>query len=176
MNKKLFLAGLFCLVSFALQAQKDDLGLWTSVGMEKRFLAEPQAERAREVGLCLRRVDQQVHEREQAVHGEDRAQDGQQRGTPRVVHVREPGLRAALAFGGLVGGDPLLAGLLRLPGGLLLGLELGVGQATGGRSRCCTHHIRSFTIIIDSSTRTAVIVTSSAPSGCSTGRCRRWPW
>ena len=37
MNKKLFLAGLFCLVSFALQAQKDDLGLWTSVGMEKRL-------------------------------------------------------------------------------------------------------------------------------------------
>jgi len=127
-------------------------------------LAEAQAERTGEVGLRLRRVDQKVDEREQAVHGEDRAQDGQQRGTPRVVHVREPGLRAALAFGGLVGGDPLLAGLLRLPGGLLLGLELGVGQATGGRSRCCTHHIRSFTIIIDSSTRTAVVVvTSSAP-------------
>ena len=40
MNKKLFLAGLFCLVSFALQAQKDDLGLWTSVGMEKRLFRD----------------------------------------------------------------------------------------------------------------------------------------
>ena len=38
MNKKLFLAGLFCLVSFALQAQKDDLGLWTSVwGWKKDY-------------------------------------------------------------------------------------------------------------------------------------------
>ena len=72
-------------------------------------LAEAQAERTGEVGLRLRRVDQKVDEREQAVHGEDRAQDGQQRGTPRVVHVREPRLRAAPAFGGLVGGDPLLA-------------------------------------------------------------------
>ena len=40
MNKKLFLAGLFCLVSFALQAQKGDLGLWTSVGMEKRLFRD----------------------------------------------------------------------------------------------------------------------------------------
>lgn len=38
MNKKLFLAGLFCLVSFALQAQKDDLGLWTSDGDGKKII------------------------------------------------------------------------------------------------------------------------------------------
>ena len=81
-------------------------------------VAEAQAERRREVGLRLGRVDQQVHEREQAVHREDRAYQGQQLAAPRVRHVRETGLRRAFALRLLIHFHALQAcplGLLRGP-------------------------------------------------------------
>ena len=119
--------------------------------------AEPQAERAGEVRLGLGRVDQQVHEREQAVDREQRAQHGHQGRAPRVGHVREPGLRGPPALRGLVARHALLPFLLRLPGGLLLGLELLHGQTMIG---CARHFICSFMLLSCTAYAIAIVITA----------------
>ena len=40
MNKRLFFIGLFCILSLALLAPKDDLGIWTSVELEKKIFRD----------------------------------------------------------------------------------------------------------------------------------------